>query len=109
MFARERSRVCVTRVLGVEAAGHRRRIPPPLIANGEITQAHTAVRVAMRGDEASRARFCDFVAAQVGGSSDFSAVRRLEVVSECYRPVAYFLEGPEPLSIRVRASCAVEH
>lgn len=109
MFARERSSVCLTRVLAVDAREQSRAVPPVLIASGEITQAQTAVRVAMREDPHRRREFCAQIASRVAGNASFSEATRLEIVSECYRPVAYFLEGPEPQSRRLRTDCEVVH
>jgi hypothetical protein len=107
MFARNRSKACLSHVFGVDASGASHAVPPPLIANEEITQAQQTVRLAVRGGKRTRRELCERVAARVAESEGFEGVTRIEIVTSCYEPVGYFIDGPEPLSSKRRAACEV--
>ncbi|MFQ5417037.1 MAG: hypothetical protein ACE5FL_08345 [Myxococcota bacterium] len=107
MFTADRGRVCIDRALGVDAAGRRVSLPPPLLGTGEIVQAQVTLRRAMRGNRAARKGFCRRVAGRVAAQRALDGVLRVEVVSECYDPVAYYVDGPQPQARRKRTGCDV--
>jgi len=107
MFARDRGEVCLSHVVGLDGSGRSLSLPPRIIVNEEITQAQEIVRAAVRRGRRARRELCAGVAARVAASDEpgLAAVESVEIVTSCYDPVAYFVEGPAPRSSRRRASC----
>lgn len=107
MFARDRREACLSHVVGVDASGRSRSLPPRVIVNEEITQAQAIVQAAVGRGRRARRELCARVAARVAASDEpeFAGVERVEIVTACYDPVAYFVAGAEPLSSKRRAAC----
>jgi hypothetical protein len=107
MFAQERSTICLSHVQGLEAGGVSRALPPPMVANEEITQAQQIVRAAVSSGGRALLDLCDAIARRVAARDEFSAVERIDIVTSCYEPTAYFTRGSEPSSTKPRAACEV--
>jgi hypothetical protein len=107
MFSTVRERPWIDIVIGFEADGSERRIPPKLIANAEVMQAAQTVSKAIRRKQTRQ--LCRRVAARVGESPEFADVVRLEVQSRQFDPRRYFTSesGTKPLRLRRRAKCEV--
>jgi hypothetical protein len=107
MFSAKRGVAWLDVVVGFDAAGESRPIPPRLVASFEVMQASETIRHAVRRRQARR--LCDDVAARVAADERHADVVRLEVQSRRFDPATYFADagGRAPSKLRVRARCAV--
>lgn len=109
MFSRERSAVArISHVVAVSEDGRRRALPPRIVANDEVMQAHATVRKTVRRGKRASAELCESVARRVASRGGALAdVRRVEVRTDRYDAVAYFSGDREPLRSKVHARCRV--
>ncbi|NVB36919.1 hypothetical protein G6O69_03695 [Pseudenhygromyxa sp. WMMC2535] len=107
MFSTVRATSWIHVVMGVDAEGGLRPMPPRTIGNAEVMQAAQTVRKAIRGKRADQ--LCTRVAETIAGDPDYAQIVRLEVQSRQFDPHTYFVDaaGREPLRVRVRARCEV--
>lgn len=86
--------------------GAHRPVSPEMLGTDEIMQAHQTIKIAVRRGRADA--LCREVAARVAEDTHaWADVDVLVVRSDRYDAVAYFQDGPKPLSTRVRAQCEV--
>ena len=107
MFARKKGHPLVHRVVGLDGAGSRVRVPPELIANDEVMQAARTVYHAVRKGRRATARLCRESAERVPRWDHLRDVVRLEVVSERFDPIRYFSDGAPPERVWRHARCTV--
>jgi hypothetical protein len=107
MFARKKGHPLVHRVVGLDSAGRRLRVPPQLIANDEVMQAARTVYHAVRKGRRATARLCAETADRLSQWDDLREVVRLEVISERFDAVRYFTEDAPPQRVWRHARCTV--
>src|SRR5688572_23609975 len=108
MFARPRDRPVLHFAEGVDAEGRVVRLPPALVANGEVMQAAARVRRAVSAGEEASASLCSSVAERTARSPEHQGVVRVQIVSARFDPIRYFELGPEPEERLVQARCKVK-
>lgn len=102
------ARTTVHHLVGFDAAGQRRVVPPTLVANDEVLQAEATLARAVRGGRKPSAELCQAVAARIAADPDWAEVVRLELLSERYDAVAYFAGDTAPIRPpKARARCKV--
>lgn len=102
MFSRARpAEVDIDHVVGIDAAGERRVLPPSLVMRGEVLQTKVAISRAI-ADKKARA-LCRAVAERARGGT----LVRIEVRTDRYTVARYFSGGREPARSRVHARCEV--
>jgi hypothetical protein len=106
MFAAHRGQPALNKLVGVDASGAERAIPPRLLGSSEVLQAKALIDAAARNKQ-KRARLCEAVAERVLHDSNFDAVSELLLLRLRYDPVAYFERGPTPVERRVLGRCQV--
>ena len=107
MFTADRSLVCIDRALGIDRSGRSVALPPRVYGSDEVVQAQVTLRRAMRAGDFERVTFCRRIAGRVATYPGLAGALRVEVVSECYDPIAYFVDGPEPQARRPLTACEV--
>lgn len=108
MFASKRGRSRLTKLVGIDAAGQRRSLPPSAVGTDEIMQAFSTLAIASR-DAGKARRLCEDSARRVAAEPRWAEVVALEVVRAEYDPIEYFV-GPAPrqaVTSVVRARCEV--
>lgn len=107
MFAQRRERPTLYFVEGLTSKRDTLALPPDLIANGPVMQAlATLGRAQAQGPESLR-QLCERVAAKVSTRPDFAQVRRVQLVSARFDPIAYFMVGPRQEDREVLQRCRV--
>lgn len=107
MFSQRRERAQVYFARVVEPTGPGARVPPEHIAGPEVMQAAVTVRRAIQAGKPAMKTLCRRIAANVAGDPRFSEAQRVELVSAEIDPIAYFVEGPEPLRTKRHHHCRV--
>lgn len=107
MFSSVRTKPWIAVVVGRDAQGEQRPIPPALIANAEVMQAAQTIANAVRRKQAKP--LCERVAARIAAEPEWADVVVVEVQSRQFDPLTYFTssEGRTPLRVRRRARCEV--
>lgn len=107
MFSSNRAQPWISVVVGIDAQGEQRPIPPRLVANAEVMQAAQTIANAVKRRQAKP--LCERVAARIAQEPDWQTAVAVEVQSRQFDPRTYFLsaEGREPLRVRKRARCPV--
>ena len=107
MFAQRRERPVLYFVEGVSSKRDAVALPPELVANGPVMQAlATLGRAQAQGPDSLR-QLCERVAAKVATRPDFAQVRRVQLVSARFDPIAYFMVGPRQEERDVLQRCRV--
>lgn len=100
------ARTTVHHLVGFDAAGQRRIVPPAQVANDEVLQAEATLRRAVRGGRKTSAALCKQVAARLADDPDWSTTVRLELISERYDAITYFAGDTAPIAPgKTRARC----
>lgn len=107
MFAEPLERPTLYSAEGVRPDDSRVMIPPELIANGAAMQAATTLQNAHAQGKQTLRELCTRIAEQVPQNSALQQVRRIEIVTAKYDPVAYFVSGPAPSGREVLVKCRV--
>lgn len=107
MFSSVRTKPWIAVVVGRDAAGEQRPIPPRLVANAEVMQAVQTIANAVKRKQAKP--LCERVAARIADEPQWADVVEVEVQSRQFDPYTYFtqVEGRTPLKVRTRARCEV--
>lgn len=110
MFSWVRKSAWLHVVVGFDAAGEERPIPPRIVANVEVMQAAETIRLAIRKRRAKQ--LCAWVSgrlAELDEDDELAQIVRVEVQSRLFDPHTYFVEatGKTPPKLRRRAACAV--
>ncbi len=107
MFTSVREKPWIAVVVGVDAQGQQRPIPPRLVANAELMQAAQTIGSAVKRGQAKR--LCERVAARIADEPKWRDAVAVEVQSRQFDPRTYFTSatGREPLRVRKRAHCLV--
>jgi hypothetical protein len=107
MFSSVRTKPWISIVVGRDAQGEQRPIPPRLVANAEVMQAAQTIGNAVRRKQAGQ--LCERVAERIAGEPAWADVVSVEVQSRQFDPFTYFTsdEGRTPLRVRRRARCEV--
>jgi hypothetical protein len=106
MFARPRERPTLYFAEGVTRAGDVVPIPPELVANGPVMQAMQTLAQAQEG-AAKAKELCRRIAGRVKATPRLADVRRVQLVSARFDPIAYFERGPSRDEERVLQRCSV--
>jgi hypothetical protein len=107
MFARAPGTPTLHAVLGVAADGREQRLPPALVASGEVLQTKVMIERSVQGGDAAMAELCRGIAERVADSEPGSGLRYIDIVRRRYDPVAYFVSGPSPLEQERLLRCPV--
>lgn len=107
MFSSVRTKPWISVVVGRDAQGEQRPIPPTLVANAEVMQAAQTIANAVKRKQAEQ--LCERVATRVASEPAWADVVSIEVQSRQFDPLTYFTsdEGRTPLRVRRRARCEV--
>ncbi|NLE87344.1 MAG: hypothetical protein GX607_13200 [Myxococcales bacterium] len=103
-YRRERPTIYFARAIGAD--GEERRVPPELVGSSEVMQAAVTVRRAIQGGKKRMRELCRAIAGRAEADAGLRGAR-IELVSAEIDPVAYFVEGPEPVSLRRHHRCRV--
>jgi hypothetical protein len=107
MFATPRDKPTLLSAEGTSKGRASVALPPHLVANGPVMQAmSTLYRAQERGPDALR-ELCEQIARRVKDEPSLSEVRRVQIVSARYDPIAYFETAAEPEERRVLQRCRV--
>jgi len=106
MFARAPGTPTLHAVLGISADGGEHRLPPALVASGEVLQTKVMIERSVASGEAAMAELCSGIAQRVA-NSDGPPLRYVDIVRRRYDPVAYFVSGPAPLEQERLLRCPV--
>jgi hypothetical protein len=107
MFATPRDKPMLLVAEGTNGARETVAIPPQLVANGPVMQAmSTLYRAEQQGPDALR-QLCERIARRVNDAPELAGVRRVQIVSARFDPIAYFQTGPKPEQRRVLQRCRV--
>ncbi|HTV20906.1 MAG TPA: hypothetical protein VMG12_19610 [Polyangiaceae bacterium] len=107
MFARPRGQPTLYAVVARTGDGSERRLAPSWLGSSEVLQAKVLIqRSVEQGPEATRA-LCNSVAQRIAEAPDTAELRSVEIVRRRYDPVAYFVDGPEPIEQQRVERCAV--
>jgi hypothetical protein len=107
MFATPREKPTLLVAEGTTGERASVAIPPQLVANGPVMQAmNTLYRAEQQGPAALR-QLCERIAGRVRDTPELSSVRRVQIVSARFDPIAYFQTGPSPEDRRVLQRCRV--
>jgi hypothetical protein len=108
MFADPRdTAVKIRHVIGVTADDRVRPLPPRLLGTDEIMQANQIAMFAIRNRKRAE-ELCTRVAADLATRGDeWAELVRVEVRTDRYDAVRYWLEDRRPLEGRVHAACEV--
>lgn len=107
MFAEPLEQATFFSAEGVRHDRSRVQLPPELIATGAAMQAVETLRDADAHGARARAQLCERIAARVAQQPSLRDVRRVELVSARYDPVAYFTSNAEPIERQVTRKCQV--
>lgn len=107
MFARPRGQPTLYTALARAADGSAQPVPPGWVGSSEVLQAKVLIqRSVQRGPEAIRA-LCRGIAERIAAAPDRGDLRSVEIVRRRYDPIAYFVNGPEPLEQERLQRCPV--
>lgn len=107
MFATPRDKPSLLVAEGIKEDGERVALPPRLVANGSVMQAmYTLHQAQSQGPDALR-ELCRVIAVRVRKSPPHAGVRRVQIVSSRFDPIAYFEHGPQPEERAVLQRCRV--
>lgn len=107
MFATPRDKPSLVTAEGTTASGETVALPPHVVASGAVMQALATLHQAeAQGDEALR-KLCAGIAERSRHAKDVPSLRRVQIVSASFDPIAYFLVGPKPEARRVLVRCRV--
>ncbi len=101
-YRRERPTIYFARAIGAD--GEVRRVPPELVGSSEVMQAAVTVRRAIQSGKGRMRELCRGIAGRAQSDAGLRGAR-IELVSAELDPVAYFVEGPEPVSLRRHHRC----
>jgi hypothetical protein len=105
MFATPRDEPTLLTAEGTTLTGAKVSLPPHVVASGAVMQAMaTLYQAEAQGDEALR-KLCSSIAERAQRASDVPPLRRVQIVSARFDPIAYFQIGPEPKERRVLTRC----
>jgi hypothetical protein len=108
MFAQRRERPTLYFVEGLASeSGDAIAIPPELVANGPVMQALATLGRAQAQGRGSLRQLCRRIAQKVAARPDFAQVRRVQLVSARFDPIAYFMVGPRQEEREVLQRCRV--
>jgi hypothetical protein len=107
MFAQPRERPTLYFVEGLTSNRDTVALPPELVANGPVMQALGTLGRAQSQGRASLRQLCERIAAKVAARPDFAQVRRVQLVSASFEPIAYFMVGPRQEERAVLQRCRV--
>jgi hypothetical protein len=105
--APDHSIVAIPHVVGWSRTGAHRPIEPGLVDTEEVMQALQTITVAAARGPAAAADLCAHVAGRVQADEDYADIDVVEVRTDRYDVLRYFVDGREPLSTVVHARCAV--
>jgi len=100
----------VTQVLAVFPDGRHEPLPPELATgNEEVIQTLRMIRDQVYKGKGRRKRFCADVAKRVSESDDATwlAAHEVVVAKSLFDTVAYFEEGPTPITRKTLEKCAI--
>lgn len=100
----------VTQVLAVMPDGTREPLPPTLATgNEEVIQTLRMIRDEVYGGPERAATFCEGVAERVRNTDDehWRSATTIEIARSHFDSVAYFEEGPEPITRKPLERCPV--
>lgn len=107
MFARPRGQPTLYAAIARGAGDRERRVPPHWVGSAEVLQAKVLIqRSVARGREGTRA-LCRGIAERIAEAPDRGDLRSVEIVRRRYDPIAYFVNGPEPLEQERLERCPV--
>lgn len=107
MFARAPGTPTLYAVLGIATDGSEQRLPPALVASGEVLQTKVMIERSVQGGQSAMDELCRAIAKRVADSNAASTLRYIDIVRRRYDPVAYFVSGPLPLEQERLLRCAV--
>ncbi|HEY6078637.1 MAG TPA: hypothetical protein VIW29_07530 [Polyangiaceae bacterium] len=107
MFARPRERPLLYFAEGVTRDRRTIAIPPELVANGPVMQAMQTLAQAAQHGPAQSKELCRRIARRLQATPRFADVRRVQLVSARFDPVAYFERGPERQDAQIVQRCSV--
>jgi hypothetical protein len=108
MFSRHRGNLELHAVVGRSPNGQLTRLPPGVVASGEVLQTKVLIQQAVQHGNDALAELCSRVARNVA-SELLGEASTIEIVHRTYDPIAYFDVGPTPLRERRLFSCQVPH
>ena len=93
---------------GVRADRSRVMLPPETIANGAAMQAVQTLQTAQAQGRDALGQLCERIARQLPQNPKWRDLRRVEIASARYDPVAYFVSGPAPRQRQILHKCRVK-
>jgi hypothetical protein len=107
MFTRSPGIPTLHALVGVTPAGAEQRLPPALVASGEVLQTKVMIERAVAQGPRAMATLCESIAERVAAASDAPGIQFIDVVRRRYDPVAYFVSGAAPLEQSRLLRCSV--
>jgi hypothetical protein len=107
MFARPRGQPTLYSMLARAADGSERRLAPSLLGSSEVLQAKVLIQRSVEQGPAATRALCQSVAERIAAEPEASDLLSVEIVRRRYDPVAYFVQGPEPLEQERVEGCSV--
>lgn len=107
MFATPRDKPTLLVAEGTTRERDSVAIPPELVANGPVMQAMSTLYRAEQQGPGALDQLCEGIALRVQAEPSLAKVRRVQIVSARFDPIAYFQTGPKPEERRVLARCPV--
>jgi hypothetical protein len=105
MFATPRDEPTLLTAEGTTVDGGSIALPPDVVASGAVMQAMaTLYQAESQGDGALR-KLCANIAERAQHAPDVPPLRRVQIVSARFDPIAYFQTGPQPEERRVLMRC----
>lgn len=111
MFARDVSReppAWMARALAYDARGRHTTLPPHLVANEEVLQAHRTLIQAIEGGPETLQSLCQGMLARMAQEPKYARFKRIEIVSQRFDAIDYFSGHAQPLESRLHGRCGGE-
>ncbi|QQR90005.1 MAG: hypothetical protein IPJ88_17920 [Myxococcales bacterium] len=105
MFSVERDKPWVRHMRAVDTQGRSKRLPPHMIANEEVMQAAVLVNRAVNDGPEQCIALCQRVSSRLRERSEWALSKRIEIVSEQFDAVQYFLPTGKHQSLQSVVDC----
>lgn len=105
MFATPRDKPTLLTAEGTTLDGRSVTLPPHVVASGAVMQAMATLYQAEAQGGAALRKLCSSIAERAEHAPDVSPLRRVQIVSARFDPIAYFQTGPQPEERRVLVRC----
>jgi hypothetical protein len=107
MFATQRVKPSLVTAEGTTVAGAAVALPPNVVSSGAVMQAMATLSQAESQGDAALRKLCANIAERAARAPALPPLRRVQIVSARFDPIAYFETGPRPEERRVLVRCRV--